>query len=141
MFNRKNDESPITRTEAETALAAYVTREDAQQYADALSALDSRVNALENLARELRNSPVRTAPAVRVATQEAPRVTTPATGVDYGAIAFGLSEIKREVKSQFGVTDAQMATKWRGTVQYFADVFAKADSSFDARLFTSQAGV
>lgn len=59
-------------------------------------------------------------------------------GVDYGAIAFGLSEIKRKVGQV--VTGSEMISEYRGAVQYFADVFAKSDPAFDADEFKRQAG-
>lgn len=64
---------------------------------------------------------------------------TSASTVDYGAVAFGLSEIKRKVAAN--LSSAVPASEYEGTVQYFADVFAKADPNFDADAFKVQAGV
>ena len=60
--------------------------------------------------------------------------------VDYAAVAFGLSEIKRKVTAQLG-NGSEVTSVYAGSVQYFADVFAKADPEFDAALFKRQAGV
>lgn len=144
MFNRKNDETPITREEAVAALAGYVTREDAEQYASALSALDDRVSTLERLARELRangayDGTTGSRAASNVATQEVP---APTTGVDYGAIAFGLSQVKNDVAKVMssGADTRQIQAHYRETVQYFADVLAKSDPQFDAAAFRIAAG-
>lgn len=84
-------------------------------------------------------------PAGRTAT---PRVSTTnvtggtttrvGTGVDYGAIAFGLSEIRRKLA---GVLDGPtLRSEHEGAVQYFADVFSKADPAFNEAEFKRQAG-
>ncbi len=70
-------------------------------------------------------------------------VGTPAgTVVDARAIAFGLSEVKREVSSVIstGVDRDEVARTYKGIVQYFSDVLAKSDPAFDADLFARQAG-
>jgi hypothetical protein len=60
--------------------------------------------------------------------------------LDYGAIAFGLSEIKRKIAAQFGASD-ELNREHAGSVQWFADVFALADPTFDMAAFTRNAGV
>ncbi len=171
MFNR-NSSDALTKAEAQAyagelrseALNTFVSKEDAQAYAEALKALDDRVTTLEALASELRRNgtPAAASADERDETAEQPRRTevrgsydgitggsrasAPAravastTGVDYGAIAFGLAEIKRNVVAQFG-HEREVATKFVGTVQYFADVFAKSDPNFDQAMFKRQSGV
>lgn len=163
MFKSKEDMSNyITRTEAESEVERLNRRAASleERGLAELEALNARVTALETLARQLRNSdsvrtqeirlprrPVnatssthdRTGLPVREHAEsvQANRIDTGVGRgtVDYGAVAFGLAEMKREIKSQFGVTDAQMASKWAGTVKYFSDVFAKSDPAFDAAEF------
>lgn len=102
---------------------------------EAFANLVTRVEALERLAEQVKRSGV--APVVARGEVNA----TPARStLDYGAVAFGLSEIARKVKSQLGAT-TDMTAEYRGTVQYFADVFSKADPSFDEAQFKTQAGV
>jgi len=105
---------------------------------EAFANLVTRVEALENLARDLRSH--------GVSRDVTPSVATPTTTfsedrgvVDYGAVAFGLSEIKRKVAAA-GVGSA-LQSEYVGAVQYFADVFAKSDPSFDVALFKRQSGV
>lgn len=111
----------------------------------ALAELSGRVEALEELAsnhlgfvpstRVYRDTEVTAAAPAEVSNAGSGEVS----GVDYGAVAFGLSEIKRKIASQFNVTDAQMQSQWEGTVDYFADVFAKSDPGFDRAAFTRAA--
>lgn len=114
----------LTKTEAHRALDAL-----RQEGASAFAELGRKVDAL-----------ARTAQRSSTATTSTP--TAPATGVDYGAVAFGLSQIKRDVAGVVGdnARSADLAAHYRQTVQYFADVFAKSDGQFDADLFKSQAG-
>lgn len=109
--------------------------------------LDERVTALENLARQIRvpnavaGLPVRPASTVvRDVTGTAVRSGQRST-LDYGAVAYGLSEIKRKVAGLVGDGDASaLRSEYAGTVQYFADVFTKADPQFDADEFKRAAG-
>lgn len=78
------------------------------------------------------------APAGRTASVQGP--SQAASGVDYGAVAFGLSEIKRKVATALGGAPG-LTNEYAGAVQYFADVFAKSDPSFNADEFKRQAGV
>jgi hypothetical protein len=110
---------------------------------EAFANLVTRVEALESLAAQLKGSPVAT-PARRAEVMRPG--STPTTTfsedrdvVDYGAVAFGLSEIKRKVAAA-GVGSA-LQSEYVGAVQYFADVFAKSDPSFDVALFKRQSGV
>lgn len=65
--------------------------------------------------------------------------TQAATALDYGAVAFGLSEMKRKIVDAFGYS-GEVGREHSGAVQYFADVFAKADPAFDADEFKRAAG-
>lgn len=157
MFNRKEGTGDnITREEAQ----AYVSgieqggtrlRTEMQAARDDLALqigeLGDRVTTLETLAHSLRAG---MGSETRIQAHQAPlprrESTVPATAttVDYAAIAFGLSEIKRKVGqlvSGDGIGTSQMAGEYEGTVQYFADVFAKADPNFDEGAFKLQAGV
>lgn len=98
---------------------------------EAFANLVTRVEALEALATQIKGSPVST-PARR--TETAAR-----SALDYAAVAFGLSEIKRKVGQLSN--SHEVASEYEGTVQYFADVFAKADPSFDVAAFKRDAGV
>lgn len=102
--------------------------------------LDQRVTALERQVANLR----RGNGAVTVETPLPVRTPGASLGVDYGAVAFGLSEIKREVAQALnttGVSAQTLTSKFEGTVQYFADVFAKSDPGFNEAEFKRQAGV
>lgn len=59
--------------------------------------------------------------------------------VDYGAVAFGLSEIAAKVRGQIGAPQ-ELVDYYRESVQFFADVFAKSNSAFDEAEFKRQAG-
>jgi len=142
-----------------------------QDVVDDLHALNSRVTALESLAATLRTAGMpasvqgttrtdyadtqrtqvedRTITTVRnpgaydgiTGGRRGTAVSTPATGVDYGAIAFGLSQIKADAAANLNnaVPASALAKHYRETVQYFSDVFAKADPSFDAADFARKA--
>lgn len=111
-----------------------------QEAAQKLAELDERVGALEEIAnrlgygRTLRLSAPAEAPAARTATTTAASNTT---GVDYGAVAFGLSELKRKVAALVehvrngSFSTQEVAQDYAGAVDYFADVFAKSDPSFN----------
>ncbi len=116
--------------------------------------LERRVTDLEVLAEQIKRErggvtasalPTRQVPtSVRVGSYDGvtgssrPSAVTP--DVDYGAVAFGLSEIKRKVASALP-GNAYLGGEYEGTVQYFADVFAKSDPSFNEADFKRQAGV
>jgi hypothetical protein len=135
----------------------FITRDDASAHAEALAALDRRVTELEALARQMRrtSNPTTAAPAPLPRRDpitggslraERPVDTTEsvsqANGVDYGAIAFGLSEIKRKIASALpGTMAGNLAHDYAGAVQYFADVFAKSDPTFDSATFKRQSDV
>lgn len=92
-------------------------RAKAAEFEGDLANLKRRVNALEALAALRRRDPIDGASVGRRST------------LDYDAIAFGLSEIKRKLS---GVIDgATLRTEHQGAVDYFADVFAKADPQFN----------
>lgn len=153
MFNRSQNNSND-----------YVTREEAAAVVDQVTSLNSRVTELEALARRLGASPVSVGEARPVVSASSPsfdrsgipaaaqgedapagRVATAArTGVDYGAVAFGLAEIARKTSAALsalgGAPELQLRSEYEGAVQYFADVFAKSDPSFDAAEFKRQAG-
>jgi len=154
VFGRKNEASEgdyVTHSEARNALSAYITKEDARVVVNDIAALRDKVAILEGLANDMRRSlPVRQAGTYDGVTGGS-RASTPARGgavmvegVDYGAIAFGLSEIKRQVAiamNTAGVSVQTLTSHFEGTVQYFADVFAKSDPSFDEDDFKVKAGV
>lgn len=114
-------------------------REAAEDFRDELAVLHGRVNALEKLAEQIRRGDTRTVAAV---TRELSTTAARST-LDYGAVAFGLSEIKRKVAEliQGGSADMAYAARERaaeeyvGAVDYFADVFAKADPAFNREEF------
>lgn len=103
---------------------------------EGITLLDERVSALESLAAQLRRSGGAVPQDVR--RTEGVSAST-LNRVDYGAVAFGLSEIKRKVSQLSNAS--RVASEYAGVVQYFADVFAKADPEFDAATFKRQAGV
>jgi hypothetical protein len=121
-------------------------REKAEEFERDMASLKGRVSALETLAGQLKNS----APAVHAAAHSTydgvtgssrsslPVQVNEATGVDYGAIAFGLSDLKRKARNS-GVSG--VSETFAGAVQYFADVFSKSDPSFNEADFKRQAGV
>lgn len=151
MFNRSNNNDSVTRSEAKTyvdGLEQQLTTAEAAVRRE-LGNLNDRVTTLENLAAQMRASlPSEverdiTGTAVR---RDLPRRTPGASlGVDYGAVAFGLSEIARKVaeinSNHFEVDNADLKSEYEGAVQYFADVFAKADPAFGEAQFKRQAGV
>lgn len=116
-------------------------RAKAEEFEGDLTDLKRRVSALENLANHLRSTgaPVQFAtPRVqRVSDRELLVSRDPIDGasvrsrstLDYGAIAFGLSEIKRKLVSVIGADT--LRGEHQGAVDYFADVFAKADPEFN----------
>lgn len=162
LFGDKNTGDYVTREEAQSTLRGYVTQGEGREFRDSLiadfDALTTRVSALEALAEQLKRSnpaglPVRT-PAREenrtgvtrdpitggtVRAQGSPVTTASTTGVDYGAIAFGLSEIKRKISQHLPAQE--VAREFVGVVQYFADVFAKADTGFDVDAFKRLSGV
>lgn len=121
-----------------------LTVQDVQPYVEELNALKDRVTALEELARLHLGQSASPARPVVTPSPSYDRSGIPAaargerTGVDYGAVAFGLSEIKRRVAQI--VSGTSLADEYAGTVQYFADVFAKSDPSFNADEFKRAAG-
>lgn len=108
-------------------------RAEADRINTELASLVSRVSSLEILAAEMRRGQRSTS---------APTTAARST-LDYGAIAFGLAEIKRKVAALIQGGSADMAQEARsraqaeyaGAVDYFADVFAKADPTFDRAEF------
>lgn len=156
MFNRKNADTSgefVTEEDARNTLASYVTKAEAAQVVEDVNNLKRKVRALEALAETLRNSrqvPTSVSASPRVADPidggtvgSRPR-TASVTGVDYGAVAFGLAQIKSDVTrlvgSSVSVDTSQLTEHYRQTVQFFADVFAKSDTGFDADAFKRTAG-
>lgn len=152
LFNRSSEQRPASED-------TYVTRDEVAGYVE-------RLEALEALAQRLRSGDVRVTDAIRVredrAQVETPaydrsgfpaaargedvpagRVTSAPGRVDYGAVAFGLSEIKRKVSTLVGFVGrgSELTGEYEGAVQYFCDVFAKSDPDFNADTFKRQAGV
>jgi len=163
LFNRSTPSSDETNDR-------YVTRDEAANALTELYALRDRVSVLEGLARRagllrtestanrVGESPSYDRSGMPAAAQgedvPAGRVATPvdlsdnaamaAVRPDYAAVAFGLSEIKRKVSQvlpSLSTASVSMEDEYTGAVQYFADVFAKADPQFDADTFKRQAGV
>lgn len=102
----------------------------------ALDELSERVDALEQLAAQHLGARYDTRTPIRTATPAARTATTAATAarstLDYAAVAFGLSEVKGKVAQLVPAgRESDMRSEWEGTVDYFADVFAKADPSFN----------
>lgn len=61
------------------------------------------------------------------------------TGVDYGAVAYGLSEIGAKFRQHLG-SSAELTREYEGAVEWFVGCFA-GDASFDANAFRTGAGV
>lgn len=61
------------------------------------------------------------------------------TGVDYGAVAYGLTDLKRKIQAQLG-SSSELDSEYRGLVEWFAGCF-QGDASFDRAAFQRQAGV
>lgn len=104
-------------------------REKAADFEGELRDLQGRVGALEALAESIRNGDTRTAAAVRAeVTAARTENTTTRTGegaeIDFGAIAFGLSDLRRQALNS-GVAGATETIE--GAAVFFADVFAKAN--------------
>lgn len=131
----------LTRADAESAL-----RELREQGANAFAELARETRAARNANAEMIGALGRKIDrlSVRQAGANSGVSESDATGVDYGAVAFGLSEIKRrvgEVLSMHSVGEGRLVQEWTDTVQYFVDVFAKSDPEFDAETFKHQSGI
>lgn len=150
MFNRSNSNTEgFSREDAVAEVRRLDGRIDSVQAA--LRALraegEQAVRALraEGLAALSQARGTATPERAAARTQEAPRPVAGTTGVDYGAVAFGLKEISRKVGELVGstgrVNESELKREYEGTVQYFADVFAKADPNFDEVSFKRAAGL
>lgn len=108
-------------------------REKANEFENDLRELGRRVGTLEVEVRSMRRGTPRTVQAQATAARsEAPATTAGRSTLDYAAVAFGLAEIKAKVAQIVPAgREGDMAREWRGTVDYFADVFAKADPQFN----------
>lgn len=132
----------LTRRDAEAALNSL--RQAGEREFNGLRTAVRELSAkIDTAVSDLVQRSQGTAPAVR---QEVGVTHTGAESisrVDYGAVAYGLSSIKRDVAGVIGAEarNSDLAEHYRQTVQYFVDVFAKADPAFDANLFRRQAGV
>lgn len=112
---------------------------------NALADLAGRVATLEALAHDHLGAPL---PARTVETVSAPEpvTDTPAplpvrprtSGVDYGAVAYGLSQIKSKVRAALGGS-TEVDREHAGAVEWFVGCFA-GDPSFDADAFRRNAG-
>lgn len=118
----------VTKAEASSAYNALVTAGQAE-----FKRLNDKIDALT----AQRNT---TAPQ---ATSAVTQRLLDNSGIDYAAVAFGLSQIKRDVANVVGseARTADLAAHYAATVQYFADVFAKSDPTFDADAFKRESGV
>lgn len=120
----------VTRLEdlARRALPGHLVRE-----------LDSPVNTVT-----LTSVPVADpAPVATEATGPASNVNgnapaVPGAGVDYAAVAFGLTDLKAKMESAVG--RSAVANEYRGVCEWFAGCFA-GDSAFDRAAFLRQCGV
>lgn len=128
----------LTRTEAQSALrelervGAAEFRQTRNQISELSEHLDRKVNdAVAKVVEQARWT--------RTAMSDDGDVRT-APGIDYGAVAFGLSEIAAKVRGHLGGPQ-ELVDHYREAVQYFADVFAKADATFNEAEFKRQAGV
>jgi hypothetical protein len=136
-LRRGGSAAPLpTRTPGASLTAEAVTRADAQ----------SLVTAVQQLRTDAQNQFASLATAVAALRNSVPQGDAEATtnSVDYGAVAFGLSEIARKVRGlvvNHGATSGALEDEYKGAVQYFADVFAKSDTEFDADAFKRQSGV
>lgn len=133
--------------------ATFVTVEE---FRSAIADLKARVTGLENLANRLGYAvdvPATETVPESVSDADAPSVSsngstteTPATpsngavsGVDYGAVAYGLSQIKATMVSHLG-SSAELNREYAGAVTWFAACF-EGDASFDRATFERTAGV
>jgi hypothetical protein len=120
---------------------------------NALADLAGRVATLESLANQHLSAglptrtvetvsvpePVTETPAPAPVTAPAPVVTSNGTsGVDYGAVAYGLSDLKRKIRGALGGS-AEVDREHTGAVEWFVACFS-GDASFDADTFRRQAG-
>lgn len=117
------------RADARTGATAPLTKRDAEvALADLRRDGEAQFRALHE---RIASAVTRLGAGQTVAASDLPRRTPGASlTVDYGAIAYGLSELK-----------SRLTDDYPAVVQYFADVFAKADPSFDMDAFERQAGV
>lgn len=134
-----------------TTSTEFVTREE---FLSAIDDLNRRVQGLYNLAdrmgyavtvpeREVVLESVSDADAPSVSdngsTNTAPVSTGTGSGVDYGAVAYGLSEIGAKFRQHLG-SSSDLTREYEGAVEWFVACFS-GDASFDANAFRSQAGV
>lgn len=104
-------------------------RERAEEFESDMRDLRRRVSALEVGLRNLRPVAEAEAPAART--------DTPArSGVDYGAVAFGLADMRRKLAAHLPAHEVNV--HMRDAVAWFAACFA-GDPSFDAAEFTAKA--
>lgn len=135
-----------------TTSTEFVTREE---FLGAIDDLNRRVQGLYNLAdrmgyavtvpeREvvLESTPDTDAPSVSDNGSNSNGNSAPvatASGVDYGAVAYGLSEIGAKFRQHLG-SSGELTREYEGAVEWFVACFS-GDASFDANAFRSQAGV
>lgn len=110
-------------------------RTKAGEFEDELRSLSGRVADLEALADTIRNGSHRLAEVTAARTENTTTRTGEGAEIDFGAIAFGLSELRRQARNT-GVSGAEGVIS--GAVDYFADVFAKANpKGFDRATFVA----
>jgi hypothetical protein len=129
----------------------FVTREE---FLTAIDLLNRQVQGLYNLADRMgytvdvpegdsvpESVSDASAPSVLSSVQTTDNTNTDApvsSGVDYGAVAYGLSEIKAKFRAHLGTSD-DLTREYEGAVEWFVGCFA-GDASFDANAFRAAAG-
>lgn len=113
-------------------------REKAQEFQDDLNALTDRVSQLERAVRNLRPAVERdiTGTAIRRDRPVLSEAPAAASGVDYGAVAFGLADMRRKLSAHLPAH--RVANEMRGAAEWFAAAFA-GDPAFDRADFLAKA--
>jgi hypothetical protein len=124
----------------------FVTREE---FREAIADLRARVTGLENLANRLGYAvdvPETETVPESVSDADAPSVSSngsaPAvtgSGVDYPAVAFGLTSLRDEIRGALG-SSPELSRRYSDAVAWFVSCFS-GDPAFDADTFRQQAGV
>lgn len=131
-----------------TTSTNFVTQDE---FRAAIDELNRRVQGLYNLADRMgysvvvpegnsvpESTPDTDAPSV---SSNGSNATTPAptgSGVDYNAVAYGLTTLKTEIESHLGQS-AEVNRVYADTVEWFAACFA-GDTAFDANTFRAATG-
>lgn len=105
-----------------------------QDVAEELQNLDRRVTDLEATASRLAGPAYRAVTGTAVRRQ--PEAPAARSGVDYGAVAFGLADMRRKLAEH--LPSIEVNAQMRDAADWFAACFA-GDPSFDAAEFTAKA--